>query len=139
MGPARGMGRPTRLARGAGGNHRSALMRKLLAYSVLILPLGCAAIQHGPGASAAGARGPDASPSVIRTHGEFDDFLTRARSRPGAYDAHEFARWLEAVRPDFGRQVLVLVRHDASSGSSFGFSTSGLRHGAMTCDIRTRR
>jgi len=114
-------------------------MRTLPAYCALILPLGCASIQHSPGDSAAGVRGPDTAPAVILTQAEFDDFLTRTLSRPGAYDADGFVRWLEAARPDFERQILVLVRHDASSGSTFSFNSSGQRHGTMTCDIRTRR
>lgn len=115
-------------------------MRTLLACSVLILPAGCAAARHDPSVLAVGARGPDIPPAVIRTGGEFDDFLSRVRTRPeaGPTGPDGLAGRLEAGRPDFDRQVLVVVRHDAGSGSAFGFSTSNHR-GALVCDIRTRR
>ena len=113
-------------------------MRALLACSLLVLPAGCATHYYS-GGHLVDVRGPNVPPTVIRTPGEFENFLTQVRSRPGPDHPDNFAQRLEAARPDFDRQVLVLVRHDASSGSTFSFSAASDRLGVLTCNIKTRR
>jgi hypothetical protein len=113
-------------------------MRALLACSLLVLPAGCATHYYS-GAHLVDVRGPNVTPTVIRSPGEFEDFLGRVRSLPGPDYPDNFAQRLEAARPDFDRQVLVLVRHDSSSGSTFSFSAASDRLGVLTCNIRTRR
>ena len=114
-------------------------MRALLAGSMIALSAGCAAVRHSAGVIAEGVRGPDTAHVVIRTPAEFEGFLRLARELPGADQPDGLARRLEDTRPDFDRQVLVLVRHDTSSGSSFGLRTSGGSRGTLGFDIRTRR
>jgi hypothetical protein len=113
-------------------------MRTLLVGSIVALTAGCAAIRLPPGVVADGVRGPDVAAVVIRTPAEFEGFIRRAQERPGSDRPDGLVGRLEAARPDFDRQVLVLVRHDASSGSSFGLSTAGGR-GTLTFEIHTRR
>ncbi|WP_439631838.1 hypothetical protein [Gemmata sp.] len=112
----------------------------MLVGFLIPLSAGCAAMGHHAGVLATAASGPDVPPAVVRNDGEFDDFLDQVRGRPepGTNDPDSLVVRLEASRPNFDRQVVVLVRHDASSGSTFGFSTR-TRGETLVCDIQTRR
>jgi hypothetical protein len=114
-------------------------MRPFLAFAPLVLPAGCVGVFHNSNTLAVDVRGPAAPPVVIRTQNEFDTFLAELRSRPGWADTNDpdgLAERLETSRPDFDRQVLVVVRHDSTWSSRFGFFTSD-RFGVLVCHIVT--
>lgn len=113
-------------------------MRAILVCAFLVLFTGCTT-HYYLGANLVDVRGPNVSPAIIRTPIEFEELLNQVRNQSGPDYPDNFAQRLEAVRPDFNRQALVLVRHDASSGSTFSFSASSDSRGVLTCNIRTRR
>ena len=113
-------------------------MRALFACSVFVLPAGCASLGHHSGVIASGECGPNVPSTVIRTRGEFEDFIGHARASRGGSASGGLVEQLDAGHPDFDRQVVVLVRHDASSDSSYGFNVADCR-GTLVCSIRTRR
>jgi hypothetical protein len=127
-------------------------MRIPLACAISILLAGCAITPPSPGFLAAGggsvrvvdipatgAHGLDAASAVIHTPAEFDAFLERATTQLGANDPAGFVHRLKVGKPDFERQVLVLVRHDECSGSSFRFSSSVDHSKKLICDVLTQR
>ena len=127
-------------------------MRTLPAWAVCMLSTGCVIVPCGPGFLTAWRDGvkvieiPVGSgprlriPSaVVRTAAEFETILDRAISELGATAAEEFVQPLKEGEPDFDKQVLILVRHDASSDSSFRFSSYVDPSRKLICKIRTRR
>jgi hypothetical protein len=113
-------------------------MRAPLAYVVLALSASCVPLRHSANVAVVDARGgPSVPPAVIRTPDEFEAFVRRVRE-PGATEPDGFAEQLEASRPDLSRQLLVLVRHDSNSDSTYGLGAAE-RAGTLVCDVRTRR
>jgi hypothetical protein len=112
-------------------------MRTLLTCAVSLHLAGCAITPPSAGFPAAGASAVsvidipaarahrlDATSAVIHTPAEFEAFLHRATTQHGANDPAGFVQRLKSGQPNLERQVLVVVRHDECSGSSFRFSSS---------------
>jgi hypothetical protein len=127
-------------------------MRTLLTCAVPVLLASCAVIPPGAGPlavgrggvrvidiPAAGAHLLNENSAVIHAPAEFEAFLDRATAQLGANDPAGFVQQLKAGRPDFARQVLVLVRHDECSGSGFRFNCSVDRSKKLICEVRMQR
>jgi hypothetical protein len=126
-------------------------MRAFFVCALAILPPGCvtalpkpafpALDRHGVRVidlPAAGSYYSDATSEVIRTPAEFEALVDRVTKQVGADDPNGFVARLQAGRPDFETQALVLVRHDASSDSGFRFRAR-VRSRTLICEVRTRR